>query len=244
MKRLLDVLLSAFGLLVSLPLLAPLCLLIWLQDFHSPFYVSWRLGRRGRKYRMVKLRSMIVWADRTGVDSAPTSDPRITPVGGFIRKFKLDELPQLWNVLKGDMSLVGPRPQVERETHLYTEAEKHLLDIRPGITDLASIVFSDQADILEGHPDPGIAYGQLIRPYKSRLGLLYVRQAGLWLDLKIIVLTVIALLSRPLALAHVEKLVRSLGAPEDLCRVASRREALKAAPPPGATAIVTSRGVD
>jgi len=99
-------------------------------------------------------------------------------------------LPQLWNVLLGDMSLVGPRPNVKRETDLYTQEEKRLLSVRPGITDIASIVFSDEGDILKDKPDPDIAYNQLIRPWKSRLGLVYVERQNLWLDIRLIFLTI------------------------------------------------------
>ena len=241
LKRLLDFFAASLGLLVTLPLLATICFLVWIQDFHSPFYIPWRVGRNGRKYRMVKMRSMLIRADKTGVDSTAKSDPRITPVGKFIRKCKIDELTQLWNVLIGDMSLVGPRPNVERETNLYTSEEKHLLDIRPGITDLSSIVFADEGDILEGKADPDLAYNQLIRPYKSRLGLLYVKNSTVWIDLRIITLTLLTLISRQRALSGVARIVRGLGASEDVCRVALREHSLVPTPPPGATSIVQSR---
>ena len=241
MKRLFDICCSLFGLVVIVPGLVPLCLVIWLQDYKSPFYIPWRVGRGGRKYKMVKLRSMVVRADRTGVDSTGSNDPRITPVGRFVRRYKLDELPQLYNVLNGEMSLVGPRPNVERETDLYTREEKHLLDVRPGITDLSSIVFSDEGEVLKDEADPDLAYNQLIRPYKSRLGLLYVRNSGLWLDLQIIALTLVALVSRDIALKRSARLVRRLGAPEKLCQVARRVDSLVPASPPGASDIVRSR---
>ncbi|HXG46409.1 MAG TPA: sugar transferase [Methylomirabilota bacterium] len=244
MKRLVDVFAAAGGLLVLSPVLALVALAIWLQDRHSPFYVALRTGRHGRPFRMVKFRSMVVRADRTGVDSTSGDDPRITAVGRFVRRFKLDEFPQLWNVLKGEMSLVGPRPNVERETRLYTAEERHLLDVRPGITDLASIVFADEGDILRGADDPDLRYNQIIRPWKSRLGLLYVRRSGpLWLDLRIILLTLLSALSRARALEQVARLVRSLDGEEELARVALRAAPLQAAPPPGAREIVVSRAV-
>src|SRR5687768_13405619 len=102
-------------------------LLVWWQDKHSPFYMAPRVGKHGRAFRMVKLRSMVVNADQTGVDSTSADDRRILPIGRFIRRFKLDELPQLWNVVRGDMSLVGPRPNVKRETDQYTKVERRLL---------------------------------------------------------------------------------------------------------------------
>jgi lipopolysaccharide/colanic/teichoic acid biosynthesis glycosyltransferase len=242
MKRLFDLIVATFGLLASLPVLAPVCGLIWLQDFHSPFYVAPRVGRGGRLFRMIKLRSMVVRADKTGVDSTAKADPRITPIGRFVRKCKLDEAPQLWNVVRGEMSLVGPRPNVERETRLYTAVEQRLLSVRPGITDFASIVFSDEGDILEGKPDPDIAYNQLIRPWKSRLGLSYIERRNLWVDVRLIGLTILAGLSRRSALEGVAGILAKRGAPAELVKVARREEPLVPTPPPGATEIVTSRG--
>lgn len=230
------------GLLLLSPLLLLLALLIWLQDFRSPFYVASRTGRGERPYRMVKFRSMVVRADRTGVDSTAANDPRITPLGRFIRGFKLDEVPQLWNVLKGEMSLVGPRPNVKRETDIYTSDEKRLLTVRPGITDLASIVFSDEGDILKGSDDPDLSYNQVIRPWKSHLGLLYVENSGsVALDVRLIWLTLLSAGDRPKALTSVAALVRRMGGTDELARVASRTEPLRAAPPPGARQIVQNR---
>ncbi|RMF12117.1 MAG: sugar transferase [Candidatus Dadabacteria bacterium] len=242
MKRLLDIAVSSVGLIAASPVLVPTMIAIWLQDFHSPFYVAPRVGRGERPFRMYKFRSMVVNADSTGVDSTSARDPRITRVGHFVRRYKLDELPQLYNVLKGDMSLVGPRPNVERETRLYTDEEKRLLSVRPGITDFASIVFSDEGDILSEHDDPDLAYNQLIRPWKSRLGLFYVDHASLAVDLRLILLTAVAILSRERALDGVVALLERLGADEELIRVARRTEPLVPTPPPGATEVVTSRG--
>src|SRR5689334_15532618 len=118
MKRMLDILLACVGLLLASPVLLPVIFLIWWQDKHSPFYIAPRTGRGERPFRMVKLRSMVIHADKSGVDSTAANDRRITAVGRFVRRYKLDELTQLWNVLKGDMSLVGPRPNVERETRM------------------------------------------------------------------------------------------------------------------------------
>lgn len=244
MKRLLDFTAAALGLIVLGPLLLVLMLLIWLQDYKSPFYVAPRTGRNDRPYRMVKFRSMVVRADRTGVDSTAANDPRITPIGAFIRRFKLDELPQLWNVLKGEMSLVGPRPNVKRETDIYTPQEKGLLSVRPGITDLASIVFADEGDILQGAEDPDLRYNQLIRPWKSRLGLLYVRNAGpVTLDIRLIFLTILSATDRPRALRAVSRIVEDLRGEPDLVRVALREDPLREAPPPGAVEVVRSRQV-
>jgi lipopolysaccharide/colanic/teichoic acid biosynthesis glycosyltransferase len=240
-KRALDVLGSAFGLIVAAPVLLPVMLLVWLQDFHSPFYIAPRVGKGGRNFRMVKLRSMVMNADRSGVDSTSARDPRITSLGQFIRRYKLDELTQLWNVLKGDMSLVGPRPNVKRETDLYTTVEQGLLGVAPGITDFASIVFADEGDILKNEPDPDIAYNQIIRPWKSRLGLFYIEHRSLALDVQLLLLTVRAIVGREGALQSVSRLLQDLGADSGLCRVALRLDRLRPTPPPGATEVVTSR---
>ena len=190
---------------------------------------------------MVKLRSMVINADKSGVDSTAANDRRITPVGHFIRRYKLDEVTQLFNVLLGDMSLVGPRPNVKRETDLYTPEERRLLAVRPGITDFASIVFSDEGEILKGSSDPDIAYNQLIRPGKSVLGLFYIEKRNTWIDLRLIALTVVAILSRQHALAGVQTLVRKLRAPASVIDMASRSKPLVPMPPPGASKIVTER---
>jgi lipopolysaccharide/colanic/teichoic acid biosynthesis glycosyltransferase len=241
MKRLLDILVAGAGLIVSAPVLLPVIFLIWRHDYHSPFYIATRVGRHERPFRMIKLRSMVMNADKAGVDSTSATDSRITPVGHFVRRYKLDELTQLWNVLIGDMSVVGPRPNVKRETDLYTAVEKKLLLVRPGITDFASIVFSDEGDILSGKPDPDIAYNQLIRPWKSRLGILYVEKRSLWLDIRLIVLTALALVNRRAALLRVQRLLLAVKADEDLIRIAGRQDELVPHAPPGASQIVTSR---
>ena len=242
MKRLFDIAVSLIGLLCAAPVVLPVMALVWWQDGYSPFYAAPRVGMGDTTFLMVKLRSMVRNADRSGVDSTSANDARITPVGRFIRRYKLDESTQLWNVLKGDMSLVGPRPNVKRETDLYTTVERRLLDVKPGITDFASIVFSDEGDILKDQRDPDIAYNQLIRPGKSMLGLFYVDHASLWLDIQLCWFTAVATVSRPRALAGVEAPLRTLGASRELLEIASRRSRLAPMPPPGAHHLVTSRG--
>ena len=241
MKNVLDRILAFLGLVISAPIIAPVILLVWLGDRKSPFYIADRTGKAGANFQMVKLRSMVQGADLTGVDSTSAEDRRITPVGHFIRRYKLDEITQLWNVLKGDMSLVGPRPNVPRETKLYTTQERRLLTVKPGITDFSSIVFSDEGEILKGSQDPDLAYNQLIRPAKSRLGLVYVDKRSLFIDLQLILLTVLAVFSRETALKHVVRLLKNIGADEKLCKIASRKEPLEPAPPPGAEEIVSQR---
>lgn len=243
MKRLFDIIISVLGLVLSLPVMLPVMVLVWLQDFHSPFYLAKRVGRNGKLFTMIKLRSMVVNADKTGVDSTSSTDSRITSVGRFIRKFKLDELSQLMNVLTGDMSFVGPRPNVKRETDLYTEEEKRLLTVRPGITDFASIVFSDEGEILADKQDPDLAYNQLIRPGKSRLGLFYIDKRSLWLDVRLMWLTAVAIVSREKALERLVKTLERLGADSELIEIAKRDRPLRPAPPPGSDRIVASRKI-
>ena len=241
MKRLLDILISFSALLLFSPLLVTVMFLVWRQDRHSAFYVAPRVGLNQKDFNMVKLRSMIIDADKTGVDSTGSSDQRITPIGKFIRKYKLDELTQLWNVLIGDMSLVGPRPNVRRETDLYTEIEKGLLKVKPGITDFASIVFSDEGDILEDKEDPDLAYNQLIRPWKSRLGLIYIENENFFLDIKIIFYTVISILKRDTSIAWVVSRLASYDSDPQLIEVSRRNNVLYPFPPPGSDVIVGSR---
>ena len=241
MKRLFDFIASFLGLLAASPVLLPVMFLVWRQDRHSPFYVAPRVGQNGEPFKMMKLRSMVVNADKSGVDSTSANDMRITPVGHFIRRYKLDELTQLWNVLKGDMSLVGPRPNVQRETDLYTPVERKLLTVKPGITDFSSIVFSDEGDILKDQPDPDIAYNQLIRPGKSLLGIFYIENRSLLLDIQLCWLTVVAILSRKSALSKIQRLLQRLGADASLLALAARQKPLTPRPPPGGTKLVTSR---
>jgi lipopolysaccharide/colanic/teichoic acid biosynthesis glycosyltransferase len=241
MKRIFDIVFSSLGLLVVSPILLPVMFLVWKQDLHSPFYVAPRVGRSGKPFKMVKLRSMIINADKSGVDSTGANDQRITKVGHFIRRFKLDELTQLWNVLVGDMSLVGPRPNVQRETDLYTERERRLLTVKPGITDFASIVFSDEGEILRDVDDPDIAYNQLIRPGKGYLGLFYIDNRSLWLDARLCFYTALAILTKEKALNGICSILASMGAQENLVILAKRSEPLKPMAPPGGVKIVTSR---
>jgi lipopolysaccharide/colanic/teichoic acid biosynthesis glycosyltransferase len=241
LKRSFDVIAAGLGLLALSPLLFPAMILVWWQDKRSPFYVAARVGRHGEPFKMIKLRSMAMNADQSGVDSTGADDPRITPIGHFIRRTKLDELSQLWNVLVGDMSLVGPRPNVKRETDLYTSVERGLLAGKPGITDFASIVFADEADILKGLPDPDIAYNQLIRPGKGMLGLFYIQRRSFLLDVYLCLLTVLALFSRRHALAALVRLLSSIGASDKLQQLASRSSPLVPMAPPGSDEVVTSR---
>ena len=240
-KRLFDIFASLFGLLITSPILLPVIFLVWKEDKKSPFYIAPRSGRNGKVFKMVKLRSMVVDADKTGVDSTSGNDMRITPIGHRIRRYKLDEIVQLWNVLIGDMSLVGPRPNVQIETDLYTDIEKELLIVRPGITDFSSIVFSDEGEILEGRDDPDLVYNQLIRPWKSRLGLIYIKNQSLVLDLQLVFYTVVAIISKQKALIWVAEKLSKLNVDTEIIKISKREISLYPFPPPGSDEIVSSR---
>lgn len=241
MKRLLDVFISFFGLLFLSPVLLTFMFLVYRQDKHSPFYIAPRVGKYGSMFKMLKIRSMSINADKSGVDSTSKDDSRITPLGHTIRRYKIDELAQLWNVLIGNMSFVGPRPNVKSDTDLYTDIEKKLLTVRPGITDFSSIVFSDEGEILEGKVDPDLKYNQLIRPWKSRLGLAYIENQSIFLDIQIIFYTIVAIISKPKALIWVEKKLMNLDVDADTVRVSKREDDLFPFPPPGSDEIVRSR---
>ena len=233
-KRAFDILAASLGLLLCSPLLIAVMFAIWIQDRRSQFYIAPRAARGGGIFRMVKFRSMVVNADRIGGSSTAATDRRITPVGQFVRSYKLDELIQLWNVLKGEMSLVGPRPQVLSDAALYTSAEKRMLSVPPGVTDPASIVFSDEGEILKGSTNPDLRYSQIIRPWKSRLALAYIDHRSFWIDLQLIVLTVVAIISKPMALRALGSLLNGWRLDPLVLRMAARQEPLLAYPPPGA----------
>jgi lipopolysaccharide/colanic/teichoic acid biosynthesis glycosyltransferase/nucleoside-diphosphate-sugar epimerase len=239
LKRAFDFTAALCGLAVLLPLLVLIALVVWLEDGRSPWFRGVRVGRGGQRFRMIKFRTMIPDAWRSGVSSTAAGDPRVTRVGRVLRRAKLDELPQLWNVLLGDMSLVGPRPQAEPDAGLYTAQEQCLFQARPGITDLASVVFADEGEILAGSADPDLSYNQRIRPWKSRLGLLYIERQSLVGDLKILGWTLLAPISREKALAGITRMLDSWGADPLLRRMAARKERLLEWPPPGAETIVS-----
>jgi lipopolysaccharide/colanic/teichoic acid biosynthesis glycosyltransferase len=238
LKRAFDIVGASAGLVLFSPLLVAVMLAIWLQDRRSPFYIAPRAARGGGTFCMVKFRSMVINADKIGGSSTAATDRRITPVGQFVRTYKLDELIQLWNVLKGDMSFVGPRPQVLTDAGLYTDAEKRMLTVRPGITDPASIVFSDEGEILKDSTDPDLLYNQIIRPWKSRLALAYIDHRSFWVDLRLIILTGVAIISKPAALLALRSLLLGWKLDPLVIRMASRQESLLACPPPGASEIV------
>jgi lipopolysaccharide/colanic/teichoic acid biosynthesis glycosyltransferase len=241
MNRFRDIIISLSILLLFSPLLLIVCVIVWTKDWHTPFYIADRVGKEGKLFSMVKLRSMIVNADSTGVDSTGKNDDRITPIGHFIRRYKLDEITQMWNVLIGDMSLVGPRPNVRRETDLYSDQEIELLSVKPGVTDFSSIIFSDEAEILADYENPDLAYNQLIRPWKSRLGILYVRNMSFFADIKLIFLTAITIIDRPKGIKYTVKLLKDIDCPDELLEICKRDKDLYPYPPPGFSEIVSQR---
>jgi len=189
MKRLLDIMGSGLGILLLSPLGFVIAILIWKEDFHSPFYVQQRIGKGGGKFRMYKFRSMRIRKD-LDLQLTVGNDSRITQVGAWIRKYKLDELPQLLNVLIGDMSLVGPRPEVEKYVLLYNEQQRQVLNVRPGITDYASLQYFDENRLLGESQNPEQTYIEEIMPAKLKINLAYIPKAGVVEDIKIIFLTI------------------------------------------------------
>ena len=186
MKRLFDIVASGLGLVVLSPLF--LIIAIWIKlDSKGPvFYRQVRVGRHNKDFRIFKFRSMRVGADKGSLVTIGGHDPRITRSGYFIRKFKLDELPQLINVFIGEMSLVGPRPEVRHYVNYWTPEQMHVLDVRPGITDPASIKFRNENELMEQAEDPEKYYTEVIMQEKIRLYLEYVEKHSFFYDLGLI----------------------------------------------------------
>lgn len=192
-KRLFDIVFSLIGLILVAPLLIWLTIWIKIDSTGPVFYRGVRVGRHGKPFKIFKFRTMVVDADRLGGPSTADDDPRITRVGRFIRNYKFDELPQFINILKGEMSFVGPRPEVPMEVKTYSEEEGRILSVKPGITDWASLTFHNEGEILKNSPDPHEAYKRLIQPEKLRLALKYVDERSFWTDIRIIAATIQAL---------------------------------------------------
>lgn len=191
MKRLFDIIFSLFGLTVGLPILLFVALWVKLDSKGPVFYRGIRIGKNGKPFRMFKFRTMVVNADKMGGPSTASDDPRLTRVGNFLKKYQLDELPQLIDVLLGNMSLVGPRPEVPFYVDMMTAEEKKIiLSVRPGMTDLASLWDFHEGEILKGSADPEKTYQEKIRPEKLRLQIKYVKERSFFGDIKIIVKTV------------------------------------------------------
>lgn len=190
MKRAFDLTASFIGLLILFPFLLILSLLVGLTSPGGIFYRQVRVGRYGKDFRLWKFRTMRPDSDKKGLLTVGGRDPRVTSIGYFLRKYKLDELPQLLNVLSGDMSLVGPRPEVRKYVDLYNAEQKRVLDIRPGITDYASIEYSNENELLAKSPDPERTYIEEVMPAKLKLNMKYIEEKGAMKDLKIILKTV------------------------------------------------------
>jgi len=189
-KRLFDIAISFLGLILLFPLMLFICLFIRKEDKGPILYRGIRVGEDGKLFNIYKFRTMVVDADKKGGPSTSDDDPRITKIGKVLRKYKLDEIPQLINVLKGEMSIVGPRPEVPQEVATYSDEEKRILLVKPGMTDYASILFNNEGEILKGSSDPHQTYREKIRPEKLRLALQYVDNNSFLVDLNIIIKTV------------------------------------------------------
>ncbi len=186
LKRLIDIAFSGFAITLLSPLLLTIGLVIALQRDGPILYRGTRVGQFGKTFRMLKFRTMVSDAEKLGGSATANDDTRITKLGAFLRKYKLDEFPQLINVLKGDMSIVGPRPEIVEYVNLSSQEERRIVSVRPGITDWATVWDSDEGALLAGKADPERFYLENIRPVKVKLQLQYVNAQSFWTDLKII----------------------------------------------------------
>lgn len=193
MKRLFDIIASGLGLLILSPLFLVVAVWVKLDSPGPVFYKQIRVGRNNKDFFLYKFRSMRVGSDKKGLITVGGHDPRVTRSGYYIRKYKLDEFPQLINVFKGDMSLVGPRPEVRKYVDLYTPEQMHVLDVRPGITDLASIRYRNENELLEQASDPDQYYQEVVMQDKLRINLEYVRNHSFLGDIRLIFNTFIAI---------------------------------------------------
>ncbi len=244
MRIIFSYVLSLIGLIIISPIIILFMFLIYFGDFNNPFYVSKRVGMNGKIFNLIKFRSMKVNNLSNKISSTSDNDKRITRLGSFIRKYKIDELPQLINVLFFNMTLVGPRPNVIQETRMYTNEEKKLLSVKPGITDIASIVFSDEGAILSKYKNANLAYNQLIRPWKSQLGIIYVENRSIIFDLYIILLTIISIVKKDKALILLNKKLIKFQIDRELLEIILRNAPLSPSPPPGSKNVVSEREIE
>lgn len=196
LKRLFDVVASGIGLVVLSPVLLVMGTWIKLDSNGPVFYRQVRVGKGNKDFKLFKFRSMYVDADKKGQLTVGNRDPRITNSGYFIRKYKLDELPQLINVFLGDMSLVGPRPEVRKYVEMYTPLQKKVLEVKPGITDIASIEYADENELLANAEDPEKFYIEHVMPDKLNLNLQYIQKQSLWYDIGLILKTFTAIFKK------------------------------------------------
>lgn len=188
-KRLFDVAMAIPGLILLSPLYAVLAVLVKFSSTGPVLFWQQRVGKGGRVFKIAKFRTMYEDAEQRGLSITSAGDPRVTPVGRFLRRFKLDEFPQLWNVLNGDMSLVGPRPEVPRYVACYSPAQERVLSVRPGITDLASILYRNEEELLGSNPDPEKYYRDVVLAHKIEINLLYIGHISFLYDLSLILRT-------------------------------------------------------
>lgn len=190
-KRIFDFLLSLFGIIILSPIFIIVSIAIKLDSKGRILFLQKRVGRYGKEFNIYKFRTMVTDAEKLGKQITVGKDNRITKVGAFLRKFKIDELPQLFNVLKGDMSLVGPRPEVPKYVALYNKEQRKVLDIRPGITDMASLRYKDENDILGKVDNPEEYYINVIMKDKLKLNLEYIEKSNIFFDIYLIFKTII-----------------------------------------------------
>lgn len=193
------------------PVLLTLIVFTWLYDRENPFYLPYRVGIKGKLFKMIKLRTMFVGADRVNIVATATNDSRLTFIGKLVRPLKLDEFFQLINVIKGDMFLIGPRPQLISEYKSFTEAEKHIVDVKPGMSDFASIFLSKMEILLSKYEDTYEAYFNLCRPIKSRLALFYVKHKSFVVDILLLFYTFTNFISHKWTIKHMAKTISKLG---------------------------------
>ena len=201
--------------IIVLPIIIIFSFLIYFEDKSNPIYLGRRVGKNFANFNLFKLRSMNI-TKKVGFQSTSVNDTRILKVGRFIRSTKIDELPQILNVLLGHINFVGPRPNVKDEVNKYVKLEQKLLEFKPGITDFSSIVFSDEGQILSNSSDPDLDYNLLIRPRKNILALLYFQDRSILSDLYIIVLTLLNMFNRKLTLSLIYKFMKKRYSNHDL----------------------------
>ncbi|HEY1064474.1 MAG TPA: sugar transferase [Pirellulales bacterium] len=195
-KRLFDLAVAAPGLVLLAPALVIIAVLVKLSSRGPAIFRQTRVGRHGRPFTLYKFRSMVVDAESRGGQLTGSNDARITSVGAWLRKLKLDELPQLWNVIRGEMSLVGPRPEVPRYVERYSPEQRRVLELTPGVTDPASLRYFDEGELLAQADDPESLYVREIMPEKIHLNLEYQRRATIWSDLGIVLATLARMTAR------------------------------------------------
>ncbi|HPT53181.1 MAG TPA: sugar transferase [Bacteroidales bacterium] len=196
MKRLFDVSASVFACLLLLPFFCVISLIIMLESRGGIYYSQQRVGKNNKDFKLLKFRTMRVGSDKHGLLTVGDKDARITRFGYFLRKYKLDELPQLFNILKGDMSIVGPRPEVRKYVDLYDVRQRQVLSLLPGLTDYASLAYISESEILSASDNPEQTYIDEIMPRKIELNLKYIQNQGMIEDMKIIFKTLFSILKK------------------------------------------------